>query len=62
METKLENNHYDSIESFVHDAKLMFNNCRQYNGDGNTYTDQANNLEKALDKYIKKRMATLYKS
>ncbi|ORY33986.1 hypothetical protein BCR39DRAFT_518041 [Naematelia encephala] len=56
MEYKLENNHYEGISDFLADAKLMFDNCRQYNGERSTYSTQANNLEKALSKIIKKRM------
>ena len=55
MEFKLESNHYESVEDFVSDARLMFNNCRQYNGEKNTYTHQANKLEKALERILKKR-------
>ncbi|WVR07104.1 hypothetical protein IAU60_004143 [Kwoniella sp. DSM 27419] len=59
MEHKLENNHYESVEDFLGDAKLMFDNCRQYNGEKSTYTKQANLLEKALDKILKKRQSVL---
>ena len=57
MEYKLDNNHYESVEDFLVDARLMFNNCRQYNGDKNTYTQQANKLEKALGQILKKRQS-----
>ncbi|ODN94203.1 histone acetyltransferase [Cryptococcus wingfieldii CBS 7118] len=59
MEYKLENNHYESIEDFVSDVKLMCANCRQYNGEKSTYTKQANAMEKALDKILKKRQSVL---
>ncbi|OXG24839.1 histone acetyltransferase [Cryptococcus neoformans Tu401-1] len=59
MEYKLENNHYESIEGFVADVKLMCANCRQYNGEKSTYTKQANLLEKALDRILKKRKSVL---
>lgn len=59
MEHKLENNHYESIEGFVADVKLMCANCRQYNGEKSTYTKQANLLEKALDRILKKRKSVL---
>lgn len=57
MESKLENNHYDTIESFMDDVRLMCANCRQYNGDKNTYTAQANKLEKAAERILRKRQA-----
>jgi histone acetyltransferase len=55
MEYKLDNNHYASIDDFVHDAQLIFINCRRYNGEKSTYTTQANKLEKALDRIMQKR-------
>lgn len=57
MEAKLENNHYSTIDEFLADAQLIFNNCRTFNGQ-NTYTTQANRLEKALDKIMKKRQVS----
>jgi histone acetyltransferase len=59
MESKLENNHYNSIDDFISDAQLIFENCRQYNGEKSTYTNQANKLEKALDRILKKRQTAL---
>lgn len=60
MESKLENNHYDTIESFIADAKLIFENCWQYNGkDGNTYSVQATRLDKALTRILKQRQANI---
>lgn len=60
MESKLENNHYDTIEAFEADFRLMIANCRQYNGtEGNTYATQANRLEKAMEKIMKKRKAVM---
>jgi histone acetyltransferase len=59
MESKLENNHYNSIDDFISDAQLIFENCRQYKGEKSTYTNQANKLEKALDRILKKRQTAL---
>ncbi|KAG5438583.1 hypothetical protein PCANB_002688 [Pneumocystis canis] len=53
MEFKLENNQYDSVESFLHDAKLIFNNCRSYNNETTTYYKNATKLEKFLISKIK---------
>jgi histone acetyltransferase len=55
MEYKLENNHYASIDDFLNDAHLIFTNCRRYNGEKSTYTTQANKLEKALERIMRKR-------
>lgn len=48
MEVKLENDAYESIDDFVYDCKLIFNNCRQYNGENTTFYKNANKLEKAV--------------
>ncbi len=56
MEYKLENNHYNSMDDFVNDARLIFVNCRQYNGEKNQYANLANKLERSLDRILKKRM------
>lgn len=58
MEFKLENNHYAGVDDFMDDVRLICNNCRQYNGGGNTYTTQANRFEKALDRIFKARQAS----
>ncbi|KAH3674200.1 hypothetical protein WICMUC_003442 [Wickerhamomyces mucosus] len=53
MESKLENDHYSTMEEFVYDAKLVFNNCRSYNNETTTYFKNANKLEKFFNSKIK---------
>lgn len=48
MEVKLENDAYESMDDFIYDCKLIFNNCRQYNGENTTFYKNANKLEKAV--------------
>ncbi|KAG7838533.1 hypothetical protein KL943_000609 [Ogataea angusta] len=48
MEVKLENDAYETFDDFIYDCKLIFNNCRQYNGDNTTFYKNANKLEKAI--------------
>lgn len=48
IETKLENDKYESMDDFIYDCKLVFNNCRQYNGESTTFYKNANKLEKAV--------------
>lgn len=48
MEVKLENNAYESFDDFIYDCKLIFSNCRQYNGENTTFYKNANKLEKVL--------------
>ncbi|GMM31791.1 histone acetyltransferase [Martiniozyma asiatica (nom. inval.)] len=48
MENKLENDKYESMDDFIYDCKLIFNNCRQYNGEQTTFYKNANKLEKAV--------------
>ena len=59
MEYKLDNNHYVGIDDFVADARLIFANCRQYNGEKNQYAVLANKLERSLDRIMKKRQAAI---
>ncbi|SCU90052.1 LAMI_0E00386g1_1 [Lachancea mirantina] len=53
MEMKLENNRYEKMENFVYDARLIFKNCRAYNGENTSYFKYANRLEKFLDSKLK---------
>jgi len=55
METKLDNNLYATVEDFSADMRKIFDNCKRYNGEISTYTDQARNLEKAFGRIMKKR-------
>ncbi|ODQ80586.1 hypothetical protein BABINDRAFT_170976 [Babjeviella inositovora NRRL Y-12698] len=53
METKLENDHYETLEEFIYDARLVFNNCRSYNNETTTYFKHASKLEKFFSNKIK---------
>ncbi|WPK24947.1 hypothetical protein PUMCH_002246 [Australozyma saopauloensis] len=53
MESKLENDKYESFDKFLYDCKLIFNNCRAYNAETTTYYKNATKLEKFLNKKIK---------
>jgi histone acetyltransferase len=55
MEFKLENDQYESVEQFIYDAKLIFNNCRSYNNETTTYYKNSTKLEKALHDVIKEK-------
>ncbi|KAG0651357.1 Histone acetyltransferase GCN5 [Hyphodiscus hymeniophilus] len=48
MEAKLEQDNYSTPEEFVHDAKLIFNNCRKYNNETTPYAKSATKLEKYM--------------
>ncbi|KDN38459.1 Bromodomain-domain-containing protein [Tilletiaria anomala UBC 951] len=48
METKLENNKYDTLDDFLKDAQLIFDNCRIYNPPSSPYAKSATKLEKFL--------------
>jgi histone acetyltransferase len=37
MDHKLDSDQYTTPDEFVRDAKLIFNNCRAYNGETTTY-------------------------
>lgn len=56
MEHKVETNQYPTIEAFVADATLVFDNCRLYNQDGSIYTKNANKLERFLQDQLRNRV------
>ncbi|KAI5811459.1 hypothetical protein DFH27DRAFT_605562 [Peziza echinospora] len=49
METRLEADHYATPEDFIHDAGLIFKNCKKYNNETTTYYKNAVKLEKFLN-------------
>lgn len=53
MESRLEADYYNGVEDFLYDARLIFNNCRQYNNETTTYYKNATKLEKFLYAKIK---------
>lgn len=53
MEEKLEQDAYEKPEDFVHDAKLIFTNCRKYNNETTPYAKSATKLEKYMWAQIK---------
>ncbi|KAF9058808.1 Bromodomain-containing protein [Rhodocollybia butyracea] len=55
MEHKLDNNQYPTVEDFVNDARLVFNNCRSYNQEDSVYHKCANSLEKFVNEQLKDR-------
>nr|XP_012138018.1 PREDICTED: PHD finger protein rhinoceros isoform X3 [Megachile rotundata] len=52
MEEKLENGLYKNLNEFKRDFRLIVDNCRQYNGSDNEYTEMAFNLKEAFDKAV----------
>ncbi|XP_076225247.1 uncharacterized protein LOC116430496 isoform X2 [Nomia melanderi] len=52
MEEKLEGGLYKSLSEFKRDFRLIVDNCRQYNGSDNEYTEMAFNLKDAFDKAV----------
>ena len=46
IEHKLHTNQYSSLELFVEDVQLVFDNCRTYNPEGSIYAKNATRLEK----------------
>ncbi|KAI4131918.1 MAG: hypothetical protein LQ338_001000 [Usnochroma carphineum] len=53
MEEKHEKDLYPTPEEFIHDAKLIFDNCRKYNVESSPYVKSANKLEKYMYQQIK---------
>ncbi|XP_024946564.1 bromodomain-containing protein 4 isoform X2 [Cephus cinctus] len=52
MEEKLEGGSYKSLSQFKRDFRLIVDNCRQYNGSDNEYTEMAVNLKEAFDRAV----------
>ena len=48
MEHKLSHNLYTSLDSFLADAELVFDNCITYNPEGSVYAKNATKLRKFL--------------
>ncbi|GAA5909237.1 bromodomain-containing protein [Sporobolomyces salmoneus] len=53
MESKLEGNSYATLDQFIYDARLIFNNCRSYNDNQSNYVKNANKLESYLNEQLK---------
>ena len=53
MEERLGNDLYPRPENFIKDAKLIFDNCRQFNNATTPYVKSANRLEKFMWQQIK---------
>ncbi|KAF8638044.1 hypothetical protein AX16_010676 [Volvariella volvacea WC 439] len=55
MEHKLEMNQYPSVQAFVDDVMLVFNNCRKYNPETTIYYRNATKLEGWLKEQLADR-------
>lgn len=55
MEHKLENKQYATVDAFVADAQLIFDNARYYNQEGSIYVKNAKQLEKCLRGHLAER-------
>ncbi|KAJ7188073.1 hypothetical protein C8R46DRAFT_1053576 [Mycena filopes] len=56
MGEKLEANMYPTVEAFLDDAQLVFDNCRRYNPEGTPYVKNANKMEKFLKDRVADRI------
>ncbi|KAI3618622.1 histone gcn5 superfamily [Moniliophthora roreri] len=56
MEHKLDNNQYETVEDFVADTQLIYDNARFYNQEGSIYHKCANALEKFTKEQVKERI------
>lgn len=48
INARIKSGSYKLVDDFIADARLMFNNCRQYNEEGSDIVKDANTLEKKL--------------
>lgn len=51
---KLDSDEYRSLADFVSDVRLMFENCREYNGDSSPYAEAADRLEQRIGHLMEK--------
>ncbi|KAJ7076334.1 hypothetical protein B0H15DRAFT_864193 [Mycena belliarum] len=56
MGEKLEANQYPTVEAFLADAQLVFDNSRRYNPEGTPYVKNANKMEKFLKDRVADRL------
>ncbi|EXK26742.1 histone acetyltransferase [Fusarium oxysporum f. sp. lycopersici 4287] len=54
MEARLEAEQYMTPKDFIKDARLIFDNCRQFNDENSLYVKCANKLEKYMWRQIRK--------
>ena len=53
IDQNIKNSRYKSVDAFMTDVKLMFNNCRTYNEEGSEIYNDANTLETVLSNKYK---------
>lgn len=53
MEQRLDADEYTSVEKFLYDSRLIFNNCRAFNHESSNYYKNATKLEKFLYQKIR---------
>ncbi|XP_052801093.1 uncharacterized protein LOC128231883 [Mya arenaria] len=54
IEQKVEQREYRQTAHFLSDFKLMFNNCKRFNGPDSEFSECARSMELMLKKYIKR--------
>jgi histone acetyltransferase len=55
MEHKLTTNQYTSLDAFLEDAQLVFDNCRLYNPEASIYAKNATRVEKFMKDELAER-------
>jgi len=56
MEHKLETKQYSSLDDFIKDTQLVFDNCRMYNPEGSIYVRNANKVERHLKDLLAEKL------
>ncbi|KAJ2548921.1 histone acetyltransferase, partial [Coemansia sp. RSA 1933] len=49
----VDENKYPTLDTFIEDARKIFNNCRSYNDEGTPYWTCANKLERFFNDKVK---------
>ncbi|KAI8144209.1 Bromodomain-containing protein [Fennellomyces sp. T-0311] len=59
VQRKLERDEYDSVDAFVNDIRLIFDNCHKYNNPQDYVALEGKKLEQVFDRLLAKRPSTL---
>jgi Bromodomain len=55
IQRKLDSDEYQSLSDLCSDVKLMFDNCREYNGDASSYGEAADRFERQMRHVMEER-------
>ncbi|KAI9497250.1 Bromodomain-containing protein [Zychaea mexicana] len=60
VQKKLDNDEYESVDAFVDDIRLIFDNCHKYNNPADPVAVEGRKMEAAFNDLLEKRPSTTY--